>query len=130
MKDGAVLTISAFSCAVLEQDIERAYLDRLLIQVTGLGIGSGTEEEIRTRCRQLVRSGRAAGFSTELELAAYVMCGFAFGTEFDERPPYREILRNSALTASSKTKILMMLLDGLDSNESDDSEVEVGKEER
>jgi hypothetical protein len=76
-----------------------------------------------------MRSGRAAGFSTELELAAYVMCGFAFGTEFPEGEPYREILENSALTASSKAKVLRLLLDDLDSNESDDSEVEVGEEE-
>jgi hypothetical protein len=67
MKDGVVVTISASSCEVLEQDAERAYLDRLMSQVISLRIANGTEEEIRTRCRQLMRSGRAAGFSTELE---------------------------------------------------------------
>jgi len=129
MKHGAVVTISATSRDALEEDAERAYLDRLMNQIISLKIAGGTEQEIRSRCRQFVRSGRSAGFSTELELAAYVTSGFAFGTEFYDREPYREILSNSALTASSKAKILLLLLDDLDGNESDDGEVEVGEEE-
>lgn len=129
MNDGTVLTISPASLLALGQGAERLYVRRLMDQLTELGVASGAEDEVRTRCGEFMRSGRVAGFSTELELAAYVACGFAFGPGFQDRAPCRDILQNSELAASSKAELFMMLLDGLESSEPNDSEDELGEEE-
>jgi hypothetical protein len=129
MRDASVLTISASVFATLDQRAEQVYLKRLMDQVAGLGMASGTQEEVLTRCGELVRSGRAAGFSTELELAAWVVCGFAAGSDFHQHQPYRRILDNSDLEASSKAEMLMMVLDHTESSESDDNEAGLGKEQ-
>jgi hypothetical protein len=126
VRDASVLTISAAAFVALDHGAERLYLNRLMDQVTALGMAKGAQEEVRNQCVQLVRSGRAAGFSTELEIAAWVACGFAAGNDFHQRAPYCRILQNSTLTPSSKAEMLMMVLDNLKSGEPDDSEAEVG----
>ena len=70
---------------------EERFLDPLAELVSGLSKPHSPDSDIRTSCRDLVGAARGYRLLSEFEIAAYVLCGFATGIDFDTQTdlPFR-----------------------------------------
>ena len=71
------------------------------------------DPEIDAKCMDWIARARAAGFTTEFEVAAFVLCGFHFGANFCSRPdlPFDRILRDPGAKRRIQASQMLVVLE-------------------
>jgi hypothetical protein len=96
----------------MAQASEDRYVDRLVKLVTEHQRPEERDPDVRVKCQQCIPRARAAGLTTEFEVAAYVSCNFHFGPDFDSRPdlPFNRILEEPGTEPRLKAAQMVQVL--------------------
>lgn len=99
--------------AVLAKASEERFIGRLEALVAGRDPKPQAHPDMRSKCRQAWQRARAAGLTTEFEVAAFVLCSFHFGEDFDSQTglPFYRILQDSGAKPRIKAAQMIRVLE-------------------
>ena len=98
----------------LDATMRSRFLDRLTTLASGLAVGR-PGRDVRASCQGLVEGAHLYRLTSEFEVAAYVLCGFVVGMDFDVQTdlPYCQILEDEETSSLVKAAQLRLQLESL-----------------
>jgi hypothetical protein len=105
--------ISAVQVAAMNKYSEEAFLRRVMEFVVEMDGDEADNPELRPQCEALIQEAREFGFSTELEVATFAVCGFTYGPDFhsDTDLPFRHILSDPRMDFATKAGKMVEVLE-------------------
>lgn len=107
------MQITSAQVAQMRKHSEEAFLRRVMAFVVETEEVEADDPELRSRCEALIQQARNFGFSTELEVATFTVCGFAYGPDFhtDTDLPFHEILADPQTDLATKADKMVEILE-------------------
>jgi hypothetical protein len=78
-----MLRLTVGQVAALDALAEGAFVSRVVDEAVARGYGAPSDPVHTARGRLLLERARDAGFVSEFDAAAYMLCGFRYGDRFD-----------------------------------------------
>ena len=105
--------ITAAQVAHMKKYSEESFLRRVIQFAVEGQKADPDDPELRHKCEELVRRARKFGFSTELEVATFTVCGFSYGIDFHANKdlPFRQILTDKETDFASKADKMVEILE-------------------
>jgi hypothetical protein len=100
------MKMTAAQMAAFDRASEEEFIERLLEVVSEEVSPERLDSDVRQLIRALSDRARRLNFITEMEVAAFVLCGAQFGMDFDTRAdlPFARILAQPGETRRAKAE--------------------------